>query len=155
MADEKRPDSKLESLRTQGCVNRHPEAVGDRMFHEDDFFDPRDLVQVKYEMLRRVRREGMAIRTASSTFGFSRPAFYQAQFAFEREGLPGLVPKKRGPRGGHKLTEEVIEFVEQEQAKDGSAGISALAGLVTGRFGAKVHPRSIERALARSKKKRR
>lgn len=155
MTNAKRPDSKVQSLRAQGCLNRRPEAVGDLLFREDDFFDPRDLVQVKYEMLRRVRHEGLAISQASSTFGFSRPAFYQAQFTFEREGLPGLVPKKRGPRGGHKLTGEVLEFVEQERAKDDSVRASALAGLVAERFGMRVHPRSIERALLRSKKKRR
>jgi transposase len=136
-------------------LNRRPEAVSDLLFREDDFFDPQDLVQVKYEMLRRVRREGLAISKAASTFGFSRPAYYQAQFAFEREGLPGLVPKKRGPRGGHKLTGEVLEFVEQERAKDDSVRATVLAGLVAERFGVRVHPRSIERALVRSKKKRR
>jgi transposase len=153
MANDKRTDAKLQSLQAQGCLNRRPEAVTDLLFREDDFFDPRDLVQVKYEMLRRVRHEDLPVNRASAAFGFSRPAYYQARFAFEQEGLPGLTPKKRGPRGGHKLTEEVIEFVAQERTKDASIGASVLAGLVAGRFGVKVHPRSVERALARLKKK--
>jgi len=153
MAHDKPDDVKLQSLKAQGCLNRRPEAVTDLLFREDEFFDPRDLVQVKYEMLRRVRHEGLPVSRASGAFGLSRPAYYQAQFAFLREGLPGLTPKKRGPRGGHKLTEEVLQFVIQERKKDSSMGASELAELVAGRFGMKVHPRSVERALERRKKK--
>lgn len=152
MAQDKPDDAKLQSLKAQGCLNRRPDAVTDLLFREDEFFDPRDLMQVKYEMLRRVRHEGLPVSRASAAFGLSRPAYYQAQFAFLREGLPGLTPKKRGPRGGHKLTEEVVEFVVQERIKDSSIVASELAELVAGRFGVKVHPRSVERALARLKK---
>jgi len=99
-----------------------------------------------------VRHEGLPVSQASAAFGLSRPAYYQAQFAFLREGLPGLTPKKRGRRGGHKLTEEVVEFVVQEQIKESYIGASELAARVAGRFGVKVHPRSVERALVRLKK---
>ena len=39
-------------------------------------------MQVKYEMLRRVREDGQRVSEASATFGFSRPSFYEAQAAF-------------------------------------------------------------------------
>ena len=148
------PDTKLQALQQQGTLNPRSEDVRDELFLQNGFFDPRDLVQVKYEMLRRVRHEGLPVSRASAAFGLSRPAYYQARFTFEQEGLPGLTPKKRGPRGGHKLTEEVIEFVAQERTKDDSIGASVLARLVARRFGVKVHSRSVERALARLKKKR-
>ena len=67
------------------------------MFWGGEFFDPRDLVQVKYEMLRRAREEGVAVSRAAEAFGFSRVAFYQIQRAFESEGLAGLLPRRRGP----------------------------------------------------------
>jgi transposase len=79
--------------------------------------------------------------------------FYRTQEALEQEGLPGLVPKKRGPRRGHKLTAEVVEFLQQERKQDKTLAFSALAEKVRERFGVKVHPRSIERVLGRSKKK--
>jgi hypothetical protein len=79
--------------------------------------------------------------------------FYQAQGALEQRGLPGLVPKKRGPRGGHKLTAEVVEFLRQQRKADKTLPFSALAEKVRQRFGVKVHPRSIERVLGRPKKK--
>src|SRR5215813_15557059 len=104
-------DFKLMTLQEHASLNPRPQAVTDPLFRENNFFDPRDLVQVKYEMLRRVRVEGISVKQASSDFGFSRPSFYQAQSAFEREGLPGLVPRKRGPHQAHKLTGEVLAFL--------------------------------------------
>ena len=72
-------DSKGESLRQQGVLNPHPEKVADPLFRDSEFFDLRDLVQVKYEMLRRVRVDALSVSEVSQAFGFSRPVFYQAQ----------------------------------------------------------------------------
>src|SRR2546428_12116177 len=112
----KRHTDKAEALREQGALNPRPHAVKSELFQDSDFFDPRDLVQVKYEMLRRARVEKNPVSRAADTFGFSRPTFYQAQADFERSGLVGLVPQKRGPREAYKLTPEVMEFVEQCRA---------------------------------------
>ena len=152
MANDKRTDAKLQSLQTQGYLNRRPEAVTDLLFREDEFFDPHDLVQVKYEMLRRVQHDLLPIGQVSRDFGLSRPAFYLAQRAFQREGLPGLIPRKTGPHGRHKLTAEVLCWVIEERARDASIPSSVLAEGVAERFGIRVHARSIERALAGLKK---
>ena len=79
----KTPDPKTEALRRQSALNAHAEDVTDPLFAGSDFFDARDLVQVKYEMLRRVRLDGRPITESASAFGFSRPSFYQAQSAFD------------------------------------------------------------------------
>src|SRR5262249_43034904 len=142
-----------DALRRQSCLNPHPEAVTDPLFGGSDFFDARDLVQVKYEMLRRVRVEGQPITDSASAFGFSRPSFYQAQSAFDLGGLRALLPKKPGPRRSHKLSTDVVEFLEQLLSDDPSLRPAELGERVLERFGRKVHPRSIERALARRKKK--
>ena len=124
------------------------------MFGGSDFFAARDLDQVKYEMLRRVRVDGHPITESTAAFGLSRPSFYQAQTGFEQEGLGGLVRKKPGPRRSHKLSMEVVAFLEALLAQDASLAPATLAQRVQDRFGRSVHPRSIERALARQKKKR-
>lgn len=147
------PDSKLEALRRQGAVNLHPRQVRDPLFEADEFFDARDLVQVRYEMLRRVEVEGHTVMEACRAFGFSRPVFYRTRAALLGEGLPGLVPKKRGPRRGHKLTPEVMAVVEEALGEDRSLRAEALVEVVEERCGVRVHPRSIQRALARRKKK--
>jgi transposase len=153
----KRPpqDPKLQSLRQQGALNPRPQQVTDELFTGSDFFDARDLVQVKYEMLRRVQRDGQSISEAALKFGLSRPSFYQAQSAFEASGLIGLIPQKRGPKDAHKLTAEVMEFIEQTLQNDPSLGSADLANQLKQRFAVDVHPRSIERGLARHQKKRR
>ena len=147
------PDPKIDNLRRRGSLNPHPESVIDPLFKASDFFDPRDLVQVKYEMLRCVRIEQRSITESASAFGFSRPSFYQAQASFELAGLSGLLPKKPGPKRSHKLSTEVVEFLEQLRRDDPSLRSPEMATRVLERFGLKVHPRSIERALARTKKK--
>ena len=152
MPSKKRHTDKAEALREQGALNPRPHAVKSELFQDSDFFDPRDLVQVKYEMLRRARVEKNPVSRAADTFGFSRPTFYQAQADFERSGLVGLVPQKRGPREAYKLTPEVMEFVEQCRAQDESLGAEGLANLIMERFGVAIHPRTIERGLSRRKK---
>src|SRR3954452_2447726 len=148
------PDPKLEALRQQGTLNSRSDAITDELFAESSFFDPRDLVQVKYEMLRRVQADGKSVTDAAAAFGFSRPSFYQAQLVFEQDGLAGLVPHKRGPKQAHKLTEEVLTFIRETRQKDLTVGPGELAQLIRQRFGTTVHPRSIERALRRHQKKR-
>ena len=103
--------SKRTFLRQQGTLNPRPEAVRHASFRDREFFDPQDLVQVKYEMLRQVGVDKQPFSQAAKTFGLSRPSFYQAQAAFQETGLAGLLPHERGPRSGHKLTNELMQFV--------------------------------------------
>ena len=147
-------DPKLEALRQSGTLNPRPGAVTDELFAGHSFFDARDLVQVKYEMLRRVQVEGRSITNAATSFGFSRPVFYQAQSAFGQDGLAGLVPHKRGPKRAHKLTEDVLTFIHETRQQDPAVRYGELARLIHQRFGITVHPRSIERGWLRHQKKR-
>ncbi|MBI3975821.1 MAG: helix-turn-helix domain containing protein [Armatimonadetes bacterium] len=148
-----RIDEKAVALRQVGAFSSHPEAVRDPLFHDSDFFDARDLVQVKYEMLRRVRAEGHSVSAAASSFGFSRVSFYQARAAFDGAGLPGLVPRRPGPRGAHKLTDAIVDVLLELRAANPSARAAELGVELRQRLGLSVHPRSIERALARRAKK--
>jgi transposase len=154
MAKTRPPDPKIEALRKHGSLNPHPDRVQDPLFAAADFFDARDLVQVKYEMVRRVRVEREPVSRSAAAFGFSRPTFYQARAVFERGGLAALVPKKPGPRRSHKLGTEVMDFLQAERSVEASVSSQELARRVQQRFGRKVHPRSVERALARQEKKR-
>lgn len=149
-----RPDPKAEALRVDGALNRHAAQITDPVFGAHEFFDARDLVQVKYEMLRRVEIDAQPVTPTAAAFRLSRPSFYQAQRAFQQRGLAGLLPQKRGPHGGHKLTAEIVTVLQQAQARDASLRPVDLAQHVAARFAITVHPRSIERALARQEKKR-
>lgn len=142
--------AKRARLRDSGTLNPHPERVTDPLFVDTEFFDPDDVVQVKYEMLRRVEVDRSTVRQAAEAFGFSRPVYYQARDAFTEEGLAGLVPAKRGPKGGHKLTPEVLDYIDELTAKE-PLPRAEVARRVAQRFDIQVHPRSIDRARARKK----
>jgi len=152
MPNRRRQDPKLEALRERGTLNPKPEGVLDQLFRESEFFDARDLVQVKYEMIRRVDVEGAPVAQAAHAFGFSRPSFYEAQAAFSGGGLPALLPKKRGPRGAHKLGQEVLAFIEELRAGDSTVAAPNIVQLLKERFGLTVHRRSVERALVRGQR---
>ena len=150
----RKPDPKADALRQRGCLHPHPEKVSDESFLSSEFFDCRDLLQVKYEMLRRVRMDGHTVSQTAASFGLSRPSFYRAQADYEEGGLPALLPSKPGPRRAHKLSEEVVNAVRDTLDQEPDSDAVALAEWVEKRFGISIHPRSIERALARQEKKR-
>lgn len=139
--------SKVRVLAEDGTLNPAPGKVGDPKFWEDGFFDPRDIVQVKYEMLRRVSVNKTSVTEASNEYGVSRPTFYQASADFEDAGLAGLVPRKRGPRGPHKLQVEVLAFLKAQVTPGEPIRARELTARIRARFGLDVHPRTIERAL--------
>jgi transposase len=144
----KMSDEKLRALRQYRTLHPHPEQVRDPLFTSGSpFFDPRDLVQVKYELLRRVRVDGYSVSQATALFALSRPTFYAAQSAWEQAGMSGLLPQSTGPRQAHKLTEEIMADL-RPLANTMSA--AELAGWLQEQRGLAVHPRSIERALARN-----
>ena len=146
-------DDKTRTLRERGCLNARPKDVRDELFLSNAFFDPRDLLQVKYEMLRRVREEGESVSAVATRFGLSRPTFYTAQRAYETGGLPALVPARPGPRRAHKLDPEVVDALRAARDQRPSPSSRELVELVRERFGLSVHRRSVDRVLARQKKR--
>jgi transposase len=144
-------DEKLKALHAAHTLHPHPDAVRDPLFTSGSpFFDPRDLVQVKYELLRRVRVDGYSVSQATALFALSRPTFYAAQSAWEQAGISGLLPRSTGPRHAHKLTEEIVAELQPLAPRLSAA---ELAVWLQERRGLSVHPRSIERALKRAAEK--
>ena len=152
MAKLKKPDQKTLELKRTGTLNPRPDSVSDTLFQENPFFDPKDLLQVRYEMLRRHSVERVSIVDVATKFGVSRPTVYQAQAAFQQAGLIGLLPKHRGPKEGHKLSTNVIEYVRALRTAEPGLTTIACVQTVRQKFGITVHRRSLERALASKKK---
>lgn len=107
----RRGDPKEEALRAARALNPRPDAVTDEAFAASEFLDSRDLIQVRYEMVRRVRVDGESVSAAASGFGFSRPSWYAAAAALDEGGLPALLRARPGPRRAHKLTAEVVSYL--------------------------------------------
>jgi transposase len=139
--------SKGAHLREEGALNPTPEKVLDPKFRESEFFDPCDSVQVKYEMLRCVSVENASVTAATQEYGVSRPTYYQAKANLEKAGIAGLVPKKTGPRGPHKIQGQVLAFIKKRLVAGEPIRARELAILIRKKFDLEVHPRTIERAV--------
>ena len=140
-------NAKVQALLEEGALNSAPEKVCDAKFRSSEFFDPHDIVQVKYEMLRRVSTEKASVVSATEEYGVSRPTYYQTKASFEEAGIAGLVPRKRGPRGRHKLQGAVLAFIQEQLAAGGPIRARGLARQIAQKFHLDVHPRTIERAV--------
>src|ERR1700694_4693397 len=142
------PDpKKIEALRSGGVLNRHPEEVRNPLFTENDFFDPHDLVQLKYETIRAVQVEGRAIAQAALDSGLSRPTIYEARENFRQEGIEGLLPEKRGPKKPRKLKPEVRRYLQELVGSEPGLKAVVLVQRVRRRFGIVLHPRTVEKAV--------
>lgn len=103
MARAPRQDPKSQALARDGALNPHPEAVRDARFADNPFFDPKDLVQVRYEMIRRHKADGIPISDVAATFGVSRPTFYKAQDTLARPACRLAAPAARPQRRSQDL----------------------------------------------------
>ncbi len=147
-------ETKKYYLKKEGCLNKNASGIKAELFNNgSNFFDKNDLVQARYEMLRCVEKDGYAINAASEMFGVSRISFYKTKKAFEEKGIYGLLPEKKGPKRPHKLTDHVLHFIEGEKEAKPDLKANELADKVRQTFNLKIHPRTIEKALAVRKKK--
>ena len=140
--------AKVRALVEEGTLNLAPEKVQDPKFRDGEFFDPHDIVQVKYEMLRRVSVENASVTSATEEYGVSRPTYYQTRASFEEAGIAGLAPRKRGPQGPHKVRGAVLAFIQEKRMDGEPIRARQLAEQIRKKFDLDIHPRTIERAVA-------
>jgi transposase len=145
---------KIEALRSSGALNRHPEKVHHPLFTEHDFFDPHDLVQLKYETVRAVEVDGHPIAQAALDFGLSRPTIYEAQERLRQAGVEGLLAQKRGPKRARKLTPEVRRYLAELVGSEPDLKAAVLVKRVRRRFGVVLHPRTVEKAVRKKGRQR-
>ena len=149
------PETKRKALQTTGTLNPRAAQVRHPLFQKSPFFDPEDLLQLKYETLRALEIDHCPIAKAARDFGLSRPTIYEAQIQFQQQGLEGLLPHKRGPKAAHKLTEQILQYLQEQMAVEPEIKAEELARRVRQRSGVRLHPRTIQKALkARAKRGR-
>ena len=143
--------SKEDILMENGTYNKKYKNVKTPKFIDDHFFDPMDIVQVKYEMLKEVEREGVTVTDATDNYGFSRTAYYNIKDAFSKQGIKGLIPERTGPKSPHKLTREYQKRIDECVA--GNPGISSneIAELLNKDGSINISKRTIERYRAKKK----
>ena len=145
--------SKRQALEAAGTFNPRFARVRAELFQASAFFDPQDLLQLKYEAVRAIQSEGRPLARTAAEFGLSRPTLYQAQRHFQAQGLEGLHPHKRGPKGAHKLTTAVRGHLQTWATAEPQLTAHELARRLRQQFQVKVHPRTIEKTLQTRVKK--
>jgi len=111
-------DPKTKFLQKEGLINPKPERVIHSMFQTYPFFDPLDLPQVRYEMLRIARVDQAPVTEACRLFGFSREYFYRLEREFMSRGYAGLLGSFRGRRPLIALNQELVNFVIHRKMTD-------------------------------------
>jgi transposase len=142
--------AKGENLEENGCFNGNHSKVTADIFGSSPFFDKRDIVQVKYEMIRAVSKSEGSVTDISDAYGFSRKSCYQASKAFELGGICALVPQKKGPKGPSKLNAEVLAFINAFSEEHKNATARELSAALEAEKEIKVHPRTICRHLKKN-----
>ena len=145
-------DERKQRLKKEGTLHPNPDRVKADLLAKSPFFDANDLIQMKYEMLRSVTVDEQSVAQAADTFGLSRVAYYHALKQYQSYGLAGLLPYRRGPKHPHKFTPEVMSFIDEQLLSiEGRPDWSLLSKQIEDKFGTKVHPRSVERAVKQKK----
>jgi len=142
---------KKDILMENGTFNKNYKNVKAAKFINDQFYDPMDIAQVKYEMLKEVEQNGITITDAADNYGFSRTAYYNIKDAFSSQGIKGLIPEKSGPKSPHKLTQTYQERIDEWVA--GNPGISSndIAALINQDGTIQINKRTVERYRAKKK----
>ena len=131
-------------LRTR-CLHRTPERVqDDRFTQQTDFFDPKDIVQVKYELLRTCQVERRDVASACLDFGFSRTTYYKVQQAFLEGGLPALMGRPRGRLKPIKVTDVVRGYLIAEKAKNSKLSAREMVETLKKRYHVQLSERMIQ-----------
>ena len=104
-------ETKSQFLAKEGLLNPKPERISSPLFQTLDFFDPFDLPQVRYEMLRAARSDTMSVAEACRLFGFSREYFYRLERMFMQRGYVALLGSSMGRRPLLALNQEIVNFI--------------------------------------------
>jgi transposase len=149
-----RPD-KRRALQEEGALHPARSRVRAELFWAHPaFFDPRDELQVKYEMLRAHFVDERPVTEACATFGYSRQTFYILQRRFARRGVAGLRDRRPGRVGPTKCTPDVVEFLRAQRAAEPTLGAADLVERLARERGLRLHRRTVERLLGRPERKK-
>jgi len=138
-------------LKKNGTYNKGSGSVTAEEFQGGIFFDPNDLVQVKYEMLRSVAKNKMSVSEASKMYGLSRQSYYINKTAVDDGGIAALIPQKTGPRKAYKLTDRGCQFIDSYICDHPDANTHQVNKALYEATGISVHDRTVTRYLLSKK----
>jgi len=136
---------KKEILIKNGTFNKNHDKVKREGFSEGGFYDPMDIVQVRYEMIKDADDSEKTIGQISSEYGYSRASYYHIKDNFDKGGIAALIPERTGPKEARKLTGDLREYIKEYTQRNPKASSSKIAAEIESVKGVTVSKRTIER----------
>jgi transposase len=134
-------------LEKEGLLNSKPERVSHPLFEKIDFFDPFDLPQVRYEMIRSARVEKIPVAEACKLFGFSREYFYKLERAFMARGYVAMLGSTMGRRPIIALNQEIVNFIAHRKIEDPGLSGEKLRQEIQSLYNVDCSRRTVERIV--------
>ena len=142
-------ENKRNFLEQEGLLNPKPERVSYLLFEKFEFFDPLDLPQVRYEMIRTARVENISVSEACKLFGFSREYFYKLERAFMARGYVALLGSTMGRRPLIALNQEVVNFIVHRKLEEPKLSGEELRKEIRKLYSVECSRRTVERIVER------
>lgn len=139
--------TKVDFLRSEGLLNPRAERVDHPLFRDTEFFDPLDLSQVRYEMLRYARGENSPVAEACRLFAYSREYFYQLERDFKERGLVALMAGPRGRRPILALNQEIVNFIVHRKIENPGLSGEALREEILRFYRVNCSSRTVNRVI--------
>jgi len=140
-------ETKQDFLNKEGLANRRAERVTHSLFLTLDFFDPLDLPQVKYELLRAARVDNISVTEACNLFGFSREYFYRLEKAFMKHGYVSVIGSAMGRRPIIALNQEIVSFIVHRKMEEPRLSGKALRKEILQQYSIDCSRRTVERII--------
>ncbi len=140
-------DSKKSFLEQEGLLNPKPERITQPLFEKLDFFDPLDLPQVRYEMIRTARVDNVAVAKTCRMFGFSREYFYKLERDFMARGYVALLGSTIGRRPIIALNQEILNFIVHRKLEEPKVSGEGLRQEIKKKYRVDCSRRTVERIV--------
>lgn len=137
-------------LEKEGFLNPKPDRIVHPLFKTLSFFDPLDLPQVRYELLRCARGGECSVLAACEEFGFSREYFYKLDRTFMERGYVALLGSQVGRRPLIALNQEIVSYVVMEKMKRPKASGDELRKEIEKLYKVECSTRTVERVIEKA-----
>ena len=139
--------NKIQFLKKEGILNLKPDRILCKKFQTLDFFDPLDLPQVRYEMLRSARVDNTSVAGACRKFGFSREYFYRLERGFRERGYASLLASRKGRRPIIALNQEIVNFIAHRKIEEPNVSGESLRKEILRLYKVDCSRRTVERIV--------
>lgn len=140
-------EEKIKFLKKEGLLNQKPDRISHSLFKIHDFFDPLDLLQVRYEMLRSVKVDGYPVAKVCRTFGFSREYYYKLWRMFLERGFVGLLGAPQGRRPLIALNQELVNFIIHKKLENPKLPSKKICKQIINIYHIECSTRTVERII--------